>query len=44
MVLNFMMDGMPIVYYGQEQSFSGGTDPVCNKYLVYSCGHLTPLV
>ncbi|EKM82841.1 hypothetical protein AGABI1DRAFT_82568 [Agaricus bisporus var. burnettii JB137-S8] len=27
MVLNFMMDGIPVVYYGQEQSFSGSSDP-----------------
>lgn len=30
MVLNFMMEGIPIVYYGQEQSFTGGADPVMN--------------
>ena len=29
MVFNFMTDGIPIVYYGQEQLFSGGSDPVC---------------
>jgi len=28
MVFNFMSDGIPVVYYGQEQSFSGGTDPM----------------
>ncbi|PFH49092.1 glycoside hydrolase family 13 protein [Amanita thiersii Skay4041] len=27
MVLNFMMDGIPIVYYGQEHGFSGSADP-----------------
>ncbi|RDB21011.1 Alpha-amylase 1 [Hypsizygus marmoreus] len=27
MVLNFLTDGIPIVYYGQEQSFSGSNDP-----------------
>ncbi|KAG2080264.1 glycoside hydrolase family 13 protein [Suillus cothurnatus] len=27
MVFNFMTDGIPIVYYGQEQSFSGNSDP-----------------
>lgn len=27
MVLNWFTDGIPIVYYGQEQSFSGATDP-----------------
>lgn len=28
MVINFMTDGIPIVYYGQEQGFSGQADPV----------------
>lgn len=28
MVFNFMSDGIPVVYYGQEQYFSGGADPV----------------
>ncbi|KAG2360827.1 glycoside hydrolase family 13 protein [Suillus spraguei] len=27
MVFNFMTDGIPIVYYGQEQGFSGNSDP-----------------
>ncbi|KAF8894428.1 glycoside hydrolase family 13 protein [Infundibulicybe gibba] len=27
MVMNFMMEGIPIVYYGQEQGFSGSGDP-----------------
>ncbi|KAG1748968.1 glycoside hydrolase family 13 protein [Suillus paluster] len=27
MVFNFMTDGIPIVYYGQEQGFSGNADP-----------------
>jgi len=27
MVINFMTDGIPIVYYGQEQGFSGQSDP-----------------
>jgi len=27
MVFNFMSDGIPIVYYGQEQYFSGSGDP-----------------
>lgn len=27
MVFNFMSDGIPIVYYGQEQGFSGAADP-----------------
>ena len=28
MTFTFMSDGIPIVYYGQEQSFSGNADPV----------------
>jgi len=24
-----MSDGIPVVYYGLEQSFSGAADPVC---------------
>jgi len=28
MVLTFMTDGIPIVYYGQEQGFSGNADPL----------------
>ncbi|KAJ3482123.1 hypothetical protein NLI96_g7190 [Meripilus lineatus] len=27
MVFNFMSDGIPVVYYGQEQGFSGNADP-----------------
>ncbi|THH31745.1 hypothetical protein EUX98_g2435 [Antrodiella citrinella] len=27
MVFNFMSDGIPIVYYGQEQGFTGNADP-----------------
>lgn len=27
MTFNFMSDGIPIVYYGQEQGFSGIADP-----------------
>ncbi|KAJ6488658.1 glycoside hydrolase family 13 protein [Mycena vitilis] len=27
MTLTFLSDGIPIVYYGQEQGFSGGVDP-----------------
>lgn len=27
MTFQFMTDGIPIVYYGQEQLFSGGVDP-----------------
>lgn len=28
MTFNFLSDGIPIVYYGQEQSFHGAGDPV----------------
>jgi alpha-amylase len=28
MTFNFMSDGIPIVYYGQEQRFSGAADPL----------------
>ena len=28
MVFSFMSDGIPIVYYGQEQGFHGNADPV----------------
>lgn len=28
MAFTFMSDGIPIVYYGQEQGFSGSSDPV----------------
>ena len=28
MVFGFMGDGIPIVYYGQEQYFHGASDPV----------------
>lgn len=28
MIFSFMSDGIPIVYYGQEQGFSGNADPV----------------
>ena len=27
MVFNWMSDGIPIMYYGQEQGFSGNADP-----------------
>ncbi|KAJ3486824.1 hypothetical protein NLJ89_g11774 [Agrocybe chaxingu] len=27
MTFNFMSDGIPVVYYGQEQAFSGSADP-----------------
>lgn len=28
MTFNFMTDGIPVVYYGQEQGFRGAGDPV----------------
>jgi glycosidase len=28
MTFTFLSDGIPIVYYGQEQYFSGSSDPV----------------
>lgn len=28
LVYNFMSDGIPVVYYGQEQLFAGAADPV----------------
>lgn len=33
MVFNFMSDGIPIVYYGQEQGFSGNADPVRESFI-----------
>lgn len=33
MVFNFMSDGIPIVYYGQEQGFHGNSDPVRQRLL-----------
>lgn len=38
MVYNFMSDGIPIVYYGQEQLFSGGTDPM-NREPLWPSGY-----
>ncbi|KAF9793255.1 alpha-amylase [Thelephora terrestris] len=38
MVFNFMSDGIPIVYYGQEQLFSGGTDPL-NREPLWPSGY-----
>jgi alpha-amylase len=37
MVFNFMSDGIPIVYYGQEQGFHGNADPV-SLFLTRSLG------
>lgn len=33
MVFGFMGDGIPIVYYGQEQYFHGASDPVSSPFL-----------
>ncbi|KAG6874321.1 hypothetical protein C0995_001546 [Termitomyces sp. Mi166 len=33
MVLTFLTDGIPIVYYGQEQGFSGNSDPLRNFFV-----------
>jgi len=36
MTWNFMADGIPVVYYGQEQGFSGNADPVCFDVPLFS--------
>ncbi|KII88904.1 glycoside hydrolase family 13 protein [Plicaturopsis crispa FD-325 SS-3] len=38
MVYTFMSDGIPIVYYGQEQSFSGAGDP-SNREPLWTSGY-----
>lgn len=38
MVFNFMSDGIPIVYYGQEQGMSGGDDPY-NREALWPSGY-----
>ncbi|KAF9228592.1 alpha-amylase [Gyrodon lividus] len=38
MVFNFMSDGIPIVYYGQEQGFSGYADP-WNREPLWTSGY-----
>jgi len=38
MVFNFMSDGIPVVYYGQEQLFSGATDPM-NREPLWPSGY-----
>ncbi|KAJ8584457.1 glycoside hydrolase family 13 protein [Rhizopogon salebrosus TDB-379] len=38
MVFNFMTDGIPIVYYGQEQGFSGNSDPY-NREAMWPSGY-----
>ncbi|KXN90497.1 Alpha-amylase 1 [Leucoagaricus sp. SymC.cos] len=38
MVLNWLTDGIPIVYYGQEQSFSGSADPY-NREPLWTSGY-----
>ncbi|KAH0584101.1 hypothetical protein H2248_009671 [Termitomyces sp. 'cryptogamus'] len=42
MVLTFLMDGIPIVYYGQEQGFSGDSDPYNREPLWTSNYEKTP--
>ncbi|KAH7927724.1 glycoside hydrolase family 13 protein [Leucogyrophana mollusca] len=38
MVFNFMSDGIPIVYYGQEQGFNGNADPY-NREALWTSGY-----
>jgi len=38
MAFNFMSDGIPIVYYGQEQGFSGSGDPF-NREPLWASGY-----
>lgn len=38
MVYNFMSDGIPIVYYGQEQGFRGAADPY-NREPLWTSGY-----
>ncbi|KAH0830442.1 glycoside hydrolase family 13 protein [Lanmaoa asiatica] len=38
MIFNFMSDGIPIVYYGQEQGFSGNADP-WNREPLWTSGY-----
>lgn len=38
MVFNFMSDGIPIVYYGQEQGFHGAADP-WNREPLWTSGY-----
>lgn len=38
MAFNFMSDGIPIVYYGQEQSLSGAADPF-NREALWPTGY-----
>lgn len=40
MVFNFMSDGIPIVYYGQEQGFNGNADPY-NREPLWPSGYAT---
>lgn len=42
MTFNFMSDGIPVVYYGQEQYFSGNADPYNREPLWPSNYTLTP--
>lgn len=38
-----LSDGIPIIYYGQEQGFSGGQEPASREYLWSSGYAITPL-
>jgi alpha-amylase len=38
-----LADGIPIIYYGQEQGFSGGVDPACREPMWPSGWQQTPL-
>jgi len=42
LTLNFMSDGIPVIYYGQEQSFSGNADPYNREPLWPSLYKITP--
>jgi len=33
LILSLFFDGIPIVYYGDEQAFNGGRDPMCREAL-----------
>ena len=33
LILSIFFDGIPIIYYGDEQAFNGGRDPMCREAL-----------
>lgn len=43
MAYTMFADGIPIIYYGQEQGFAGGDEPACREYLWMSGYSITPL-